>query len=384
MLRIIARLNLGGPAHHVSILSGKLDPARFQTLLVAGELGPGEGSLEDLAAHHGARLQHIGSMGPELHPGRDLKALLALVRVVRRFRPHIVHTHTAKAGTLGRMAARLAFRRRPVVVHTYHGHVLSGYFGPAKTELFRTIERELARFSDCLIGISDATVSELIDFRIAPPERFRVIRTGLDLDAFLEVSAADGVPMRFDLGVADDELLALFVGRLVPIKRVDVLLDAAAHARAMGAPVRLAIVGDGELRADLEAQARKLGLDEFVSFLGFRRDLPRITAAADLAVACSDNEAIPVALIEAAAAGRPAISTDVGGVSEIVPRESLVAAGDARALGELLVAAARDRAHLPARGAAARELVRDAFSYRRLIGDIEALYDELLDTRARR
>lgn len=384
MLRIIARLNLGGPAHHVSILSGRLDPVRFETLLVAGELGPGEGSLEDRAAHHGARLQRIASMGPELRPADDLKALGALVRIMRRFRPHIVHTHTAKAGTLGRLAARLAFRRRPVLVHTYHGHVLSGYFGPVKTEVFRAIERELARFSDCLIGLSSATVNELVGFGIAPREHFRIIRTGLDLDAFLAVGPGDGAAMRAELGAADGELLAMFVGRLAPIKRVDVLLDAMAHARAAGAPVRLAIVGDGELRQSLEARTRALELCDDVTFLGFRRDLPRLAAACDLAVLCSDNEAIPVALIEAAAAGRPAIATDVGGVSDVVPPEALVPAGDGHALGELLVAAARDRDDLPRRGAASRELVRESFGYRRLIVDIEALYDELLSTRGGR
>ena len=384
MLRIIARLNLGGPAHHVSILSGHLDPTRFETLLVAGELGAGEGSLEDLAAHHGARLQRIGSMRPELHAAHDLKALLALVRIMRRFRPDIVHTHTAKAGTLGRLAARLAFRHRPVVVHTYHGHVLSGYFGPAKTDVFRIIERELGRFSDCLIGISGATVEELIGFGVAPRQRFRVIRTGLDLDAFLAVGPGEGAPVRSELGVADDEVLAIFVGRLVAIKRVDVLLEAMAHARDAGARIRLAIVGDGELREDLEAQARALALDDIVSFLGFRRDLPLLAAACDIAVVCSDNEAIPVWLIEAAAAGRPAVATAVGGVPEVVPPESLAPAGDAQAVGERLAAAARDRADLPRRGAAAREVVRDAFSYRRLIADIEALYGELLSRRAGR
>ena len=384
VLRIIARLNVGGPAHNVSILSGGLDPERFETLLVAGELGEGEGSLEDLVTHHGARLQRVTSMGPELRPADDLKALVALVRIMRRFRPHIVHTHTAKAGTLGRLAARIAFRQRSLIVHTYHGHVLSGYFGPAKSELFRRMERQLARFSDCLIGVSHATVDELVGLGIAPRERFRVIYNGLELDGFLAVGPDDGVAMRSKLGAAADDLLVVFVGRLVPIKRVDVLLDAVAHARSVGARIRLAVAGDGQLRNALEAQARALGIDDAVTFLGFRRDLPQLMAASDLAVLCSDKEAMGMALIEAAAAGCPAVATDVGGLNEIVPPDALVPAGDPRALGERLAMAASDPADLRLRGAAAREVVRDAFTYQRLIGDVEALYEELLSRPARR
>lgn len=152
-----------------------------------------------------------------MRPLDDIKALLALVSIMRRFRPDIVHTHTAKAGTLGRLAARVAFRRRPVVVHTYHGHVLSGYFAPAKTEVFRTIERELARMSDCLLALSRATADELVALKVAPREQFRVMPTGLDLEAFLAVEPSDGAAMRTELGATDGELLAMYVGRLVAI-----------------------------------------------------------------------------------------------------------------------------------------------------------------------
>jgi glycosyltransferase involved in cell wall biosynthesis len=267
-------------------------------------------------------------------------------------------------------------------VHTYHGHVLSGYFGPAKTEVFRRIEQGLARRTDCLIGLSQATVDELVAINVAPRERFRTIPTGLDLAAFLAVQQSDGCELRAVLGVEDDELLAAFVGRLAPIKRVDILLRAVAHARGAGARIRLAVVGDGELRETLEAHAAELGLSEAVTFLGFRRDLPQVAAACDLAVLSSDNEGIPVALIEAAAAGKPAIGTDVGGVSDVVPRADLVPAGDHRALGERLIAATRERAALPRKGEAARARVRETFAYERLLRDIAALYDELLAARA--
>ena len=154
VLAVIARTNVGGPAHHVGLLTGRLDPDRYASLLVSGSLGRGEASFDTVIDRFGARRQLVPELGPELHPGRDAQALRSLVRVMRRYRPAIVHTHTAKAGTLGRIAARVALGPRPVVVHTYHGHVLRRYFGPLKTEVFRTMERALARVSDCLIGVS--------------------------------------------------------------------------------------------------------------------------------------------------------------------------------------------------------------------------------------
>lgn len=383
VMRVIARLNVGGPAHHVSILSGRLDPARYETVLLAGRLGPGEGSFEHLPQHHGAEVSYVDGLAPELAPADDARALAAIVRAMRRFRPHIVHTHTAKAGTLGRIAARAALGPRAVVVHTYHGHVLSGYFGPMKTRVFRGIERTLAAVSDQLIGVSSATVEELVAMRIAPRSRFSVVPIGLDLEGFLAAEPRDGEAFRREVGAAPDEILALFVGRLAPIKRLDVLLEGVAVARREGAAVRLAIVGDGALRGDLEARTRALGLIEHVSFCGFRSDLTRIVAAADVAVLSSDNEGTPVALIEAAAAGRPAVSTRVGGVADIVRGETglLVAPGDSQALGQALARISADTALRGRMGAAARAHVRDTFDAQRLVRDIDDLYVRLLARR---
>src|SRR3954452_1314517 len=299
VLRVIARLNMGGPAHHVSLLSGLLDPRRYDTLLLYGDVGPGEASLEDLARKRHAQMQVVPALGPELNPVRDLRALITLVRHVRTFRPDIVHTHTAKAGMLGRLAAVLAGRPRPVIVHTYHGHVLEGYFGPLRNALYRGLERGLARVSDVLIGVSSATVDDLVRLRVAPRAKFRVIPIGLDLKAFYDVSSADGAAFRAEAGTRPDEILLTFVGRLVPIKRVDVLLRAVARARTLGANVRLVIVGDGETRAELEELSAQLGIVEHVHFAGYRADMVTVTAASDIAVLSSDNEGTPVSLIEA-------------------------------------------------------------------------------------
>jgi glycosyltransferase involved in cell wall biosynthesis len=373
---------MGGPAHHVSFLSALLDPERYETLLLHGDVGAGEASLEGAAARLGAHYETVPGLRPELRPWDDLRALIALIGHVHRFRPDVVHTHTAKAGMLGRLAAVIAGRPRPVIVHTYHGHVLEGYFGPLQQGFYRFLERTLARVSTALIGVSSATVDDLVRLRIAPREKFRVIPIGLDLTRFPDPPADARARFRSEAGVGDDELLLTWVGRLVPIKRVDIALRALARARSLGADVRLAIVGDGELRSELEESARQIGVDDAAVFLGYREDMVGVTAGADIALLTSANEGTPVSLIEAGAAGRPAVATHVGGVADVVtPRTGILVPFDdqsADALGEAIA----ERAAAPARRAAmsreAREHVMSRFTVDRLLADIEALYAELL------
>lgn len=382
VLRVIARMNAGGPAYHVSLLSGLLDPDRFESLLVTGDVGKGEASLADMAEALGVRRRRVPALGPELRPLADFRALGALIRIVRAFEPDVVHTHTAKAGMLGRLAA-LAARRRPVIVHTYHGHVLEGYFGAAKTALYRSLERKLAGVSDRLIGVSQATVDDLVRLRVAPREQFSVVPLGLVLDSFLALDPDERGRVRTLLRVADDEVLLTFVGRLVRIKRVERLLDAVAAARAHGAPVVLAVVGDGELRARLEARAEQLDIADRVRFLGHRRDLAEIVAATDIAVLSSDNEGTPVSLIEAAAGARPLVATRVGGVADVVAEGTgiLVAADDPEALARALVELANDPARRRELGLKAREHVAERYRADLLLERFAALYDELLARR---
>lgn len=382
-MRVIARLNMGGPAHHVGFLSGLLDRRGYETILLHGEVGAGEATLSSTADRMGAHRATVPGLRPELRPADDLRALASLIGSVRRFRPDIVHTHTAKAGMLGRLAAVLAGRPRPVIVHTYHGHVLEGYFGPAKNSFYRGLERMLAHFSDTLIGVSNATVDDLVRLRIAPRAKFRVIPIGLELDGFLAATAAEGAAFRREAGVAGDEVLLTWVGRLVPIKRVDVLLRGLARARELGAPVRLAIVGDGELRDELEQLARQLGVADHVWFAGYRDDMLAVAAAADIAVLSSDNEGTPVSLIEAGAAATAAVSTDVGGVADVVTAETgvLVAAGDAAALGAAVAELASAPERRTALGARAREHVGARYSVARLVDDVDRLYSDLLRAR---
>jgi glycosyltransferase involved in cell wall biosynthesis len=381
VLRVIARMNIGGPAHHVSLLSGRLDRYRFSTRLAHGRIGAGEGSFEDLAEHEGCAVEVVPGLGPEIHPPRDLRALFGLIGLMHRFRPHIVHTHTAKAGFLGRLAAVLGPGPRPIIVHTYHGHVLEGYFGPGKSAIYRFLERRLAARSDCLIGVSRATVDDLVRLGVGSREQFRIVPIGLDLERFTQSDEKASAAVRLMCGAGNQDILAAYVGRLVPIKRVDQVLRALAEARGQGLPVRLVLAGDGECRQALEALAGQLGIGEAVTFLGYVSDPSSIVAGADLAILASDNEGTPVALIEAAAGGVPAVATAVGGVPEVVVPGAgmLVPPGDHTALGAALCRCARDESLRARMGARAREHVLSHYSIDRLLRDVEDLYAELLD-----
>lgn len=378
VLRIIARMNMGGPAHHVSILSSRLPAERYRTLLVSGRVGPGEQELQ--TAVQPLRLERLA---PELDPRADAVTLWQLARLVRRRRPDIVHTHTAKAGFVGRLATRLAVGRRPIVVHTYHGHVLEGYFGRGRTLLYRALETAMGWFSDALVGVSQATVDDLIRLRVAPARKFRAVPLGLDLERFTHPRGEQRASERAALGVGPDDVVAVFMGRLVPIKRVDLLLDALAAARSAGAPVVLVIVGGGECEAQLGEHARSLGVTDAVRFVGYRADVETLLCAADLAVLSSANEGTPVALIEAAAAGLPLVATNVGGVADVVVAGTgqLVASGDATELAAAIAGLAADPARRRACGEVARRHVLARYAAARLVADIDALYRELLEER---
>ncbi len=371
---------MGGPAHQAALLSGRrFRPDRYETLLVHGTLAPGEASLADLSEAEGATMRFVPELRQPVHPLHDSQALLKLIRLARAFKPDVVHTHTAKAGFLGRQAA-LAVRPRPAIVHTYHGHVLEGYFGPAKARLYLELERALARVSDRLLGVSQATVDDLVRLGVAPPEKFRVLPLGLDLAPLAVPDEALRAASRGEQGVGDGEVLLVFVGRIVPIKRLDRLLRAVAQARESEPRLRLAVVGDGDERPQLEGQAAELGIAADVFFLGYRRELRPVFAAADVAVLSSDNEGTPVSLIEAAAAGLPAVATDVGGVREVVSEETgiLVPRDDVAALASAMVELAADAPRRERCGRAARDRALGRYGAERLLGDIDALYGELV------
>jgi len=382
VMRIIARLNVGGPAIHVTLLAAHLRPPQFESTLVCGQVGPHEGDMAYLAEAHGVTPVLVAELGRELSPLRDLVTLLKLWRLMRRLRPDVVHTHTAKAGFVGRWAAWLA--RVPVRVHTFHGHVLHGYFGPRKTALFRWLERLTARLTDRLITISPALRDELAQtYRIAPAEKFVVVPLGLDLEPYVSAPRRTGA-FRTEWGIPPDAPLVGIVGRLVPIKNHALFLQAARRVREQVPGARFAIVGDGELRAALEAQADAPGLAGAVTFTGFLRDLRPVYSDLDLLVIAADNEGTPVSIIEALAAGVPVVSTAVGGVPDLLEGGrygALVPPGDADALAGAMITA------LGALQADRQDISRaigEAYGIERLAADLGALYRALLaDKRGR-
>jgi glycosyltransferase involved in cell wall biosynthesis len=381
VLRAIARLNVGGPALHVTYLSRGLAERGYDTTLVAGEISSGEESMAFVAERAGVEVVPVPGLSREVSPVRDLLAAIYLARLIREVRPQIVHTHTAKAGAVGRAAAVLAGRPRPLVVHTFHGHVLHGYFGVVGSGAFRLIEKALAKVTDVLVAVSPQVRDELVRLGVAPAEKFTVIRLGIELEPRVR-SAEDGAAVRRRLGIADDRFVVGWFGRMTAVKRTKDLLGALAALRARGVDALLLLVGDGDDRARLEEEAFRLGLARHCLFLGYQEDVAPWYAACDAVVLTSANEGTPVSVIEALAAGRPVVATSVGGVPDVVAEGIdgfLVEPGDTVALAERLERLATDgrlRAELGERGRA-RALSR--YSVARLVEDVDVLYRSLLD-----
>ena len=378
VMRIISRMNIGGPAVHVVLLNAGLDERGYDCLLVTGSEGISEGSLRHLAVSSHLRLAVIPELGREISPRSDFLTLITLYRLMRRERPHIVHTHTAKAGFVGRIAARLA--GVPIVVHTFHGHVFHGYFSPAKTRLFVTIERLGARLSTRIITISPRLREEIAHYGVTGRERIDVIPLGFELEAFASQPRATG-DFRRSLGFPAEAKLVGIVGRLVPIKNIPLLLEAAALAREQNPEIRVVVVGDGELREELNARASALGLRNAVVFAGWRRDLASVYADLDAVVISSDNEGTPASLIEAMATGCPVVATRVGGVPDLIADGEtgrLVPPGDREAMADALLALFQEPERTARMADLARRQVLERHQATRLIADVDRLYGELL------
>lgn len=386
ILRVIARLNIGGPARHVILLHRGLADAGHSTVLVHGLLGPGEAGLEHLATREQLRTLRIPGLGRRVSPFNDVRALLHLIALVFRESPDVVHTHTAKAGTLGRLAA-MAFnltrsrRRRCLVVHTFHGHVLEAYFSPFANGLVRAAERGLAALSDRIITISERQRADIGHrFRIAGDGKIVVVPLGLELRELL-VAPATEPHLRETQGIPIGDVVVGYVGRFVPVKDLGTLVRAFALALHQQPNLWLMLVGDGDSRRDVEAAARHAGVTGRTRLLGWNEDLPRIYAAMDVCAMSSLAEGTPVSIIEAMAAGKVVAATNVGGVADVVEdgvTGVLTTPGDAAALASALVRLARDPEARQRMGAAGRERARNRYAVERLVRDIELLYREAL------
>jgi glycosyltransferase involved in cell wall biosynthesis len=380
VVHVIARLNVGGAALSVIELAAEQQRRGHDVLVVAGTLGPGEDSMEYLAEERGVPVLPLPSLQRELSPRRDTAAIRALRRLLRERRPHVLHTHTAKAGATGRLAALLAGRARPpAILHTFHGHVLSGYFSPRRERVYRTIERALARGASTLIAVSEEVRDDLVAMRVAPAQRIAVVPYGFDLSAL----GGDGgrAARRAELGLGDGTFVVGFAGRLTAIKRPLDLVRTIAAVREEGVDASLVVVGDGPERAGVESLASELGVTERCRLVGYRRDMQEWYSAFDAFLLVSQNEGTPVVAIEALAAGRPVVATDAGGTRTVVEHGRsgfLAPVGDTDALAARLAELARDPAlarRLAEHGAAD---VRSRFSLERMADDVEALYRQAL------
>lgn len=391
---MIARLNVGGPALHCTVLSERLISRGYDTVLVTGSPEEGEADYETLngVQARGYRVVRFPTMRRSVNVFRDLILFFRTWKVIRQEKPTIVHTHTAKAGVLGRAAAILA--GVPIVVHTFHGHVLEGYFSPWLSRAVARLERVLAWKTDAIVTLSPQLKRDLAHrFRVAPESKIQIIPLGRDLKPFQDSDRWKGA-LRRELGLMDPQIRILgTVGRLVSIKNQELLLRAFAQVRVPGVEPHLVLVGEGPMLGWLRSVAESLKISERVHFIGWRSQLERVLPDFDVFALTSDNEGTPLSVIEAWAAGCPVVSTSVGGVPDMFshPEPSsegwtacteglLVPKGDSAAL----VLAFEEMLKNPDRRKAASMAAREAasqYSDDRLAERMDCLYSQLIQDR---
>jgi len=382
ILRIIARLNIGGPARHVVYLSEGLPDERYTTTLAYGSLDLGEGDMSYLARERNIKSFFIPELSRKINPLRDLKAFLKIYSIMRMEKPDIVHTHTAKAGTLGRLAAILA--GIPIKVHTYHGHVFHGYFSKRMTFVFLWIERFLSIFTDRIIAISEKQKNELLDFyKIGNEQKYSIVSLGFEMHDFLNAHEKSGRFKR-EHNFRKDDILIGTVGRLVPVKNHPMLIRIAHKLKKKIPPevfkkVKFVVIGNGPEKDKLKEYAASCGIGENFLFLGWVKDIASAYADLDIVTLTSRNEGTPLSLIEAFASGKPVIATDVGGVSNVLGGFGVLVQKDDEAaftnhLAEFILSfpGSQDA------GTRGKEYVAERFSTKTLIRNVDKVYSELL------
>jgi glycosyltransferase involved in cell wall biosynthesis len=390
ILRIINRFNLGGPTYNVAYLSRYLAP-EFETLLVGGAKDASEDSSEFILEKLGLTPTIIPEMKREINLRDDRVAYLKIKKLIRDFKPDIVHTHASKAGTLGRLAANAC--QVPLILHTFHGHVFHSYFGRVQTTLYKNIERYLATKSTCIIAISELQKKELSDVHhICPPEKIEVIPLGFDLEKFRENKAEKRNDFRKTYQIGENEIVIMIIGRLVPVKNHRLFLEAIRFVKQHSSRrIRGMIVGDGEERDHIQKMASEFGLaysngtdsspGTDLTFTSWIHNADWACAGADIIALCSFNEGTPVSLIEAQAAGKPIVSTNTGGIENVVIDRitaSLSKPGDSSDFCQKLLELVENEELRTKMSLAGWEHVRSTFHYTRLVEDMKKLYHRLL------
>jgi len=383
--RVVTRFGVGGVERHVSALTANLNHEKFRSWLICGRAEKNERECPEFARDAGVEPVFIESLRRNLGIW-DVNASFKLHRVLKRIQPQIVETHQSKAGALGRSMARLTFGsngQRPRLIHTFHGHQFNGYFKGPVARTFILIERWLARLTDMIVTVTPTIRRQLInEYQIVDASRVRVVPLGFDFSWLNDICRERGW-LRARLGVSDSTVLFGAVGRLAPIKNTELLLRSFARMmREHRVDARLILVGDGEMRDPLESLARELSISDQVLFAGWVLDRARIFCDLDVTCLSSHNEGSPLCLIESIAAGVPVVATNVGGVADVTSSEldgELIEPGNEEAYAAALARAAERRRRVPHQRSAA---LRDFYSIRRLIGDMESIYSELLDGKA--
>jgi len=391
ILRIANRFNLGGPTFNVAYLTKYL-PDNYETLLIGGDREENEASSSHILADLGIQPVIVPEMQREISLGVDMAAYRAIEKIIDDFKPDIVHTHASKPGAIGRLAAHN--RKVPVIVHTFHGHYFHSYFNRMKTNFFKQIERSLAKRTSKIIAISDIQKHELsIEHKIAPPEKFEVIPLGFDLDRFRTDTDSKRADFRNEFNVKDDEIAVGIIGRLVDVKDHKYFLRLVKHVLdSTTKKVRFFIIGDGEMRQDLEAFCGEISIqfNAFpdykpegapLTFCSWRNDIDKINAGLDIVILTSKNEGTPVSLIEAQASGTPVVSTNVGGVENVVNHGVtglLAGFEDEPKMAENLMSLIESdqlRNEMAGKG---WSHVGERFHYSQLTSKMDALYQQLL------
>jgi len=375
-MRIIARMNVGGPAVQVSGLMRGLNSQDFDHRLYTGFCAANEADYLDAVATD-LKATRIEGFGRRVNLGGDVKAFISLIVAIRRFKPHIIHTHTAKAGFLGRIASIVSLHRS-IRVHTFHGHLLNGYFGPVKRRLVIIAEKVLAIFTHELLAVGDKVRQDLLAVGIGNSKKFELMPPGLEIGQLPNKKESQE-----SYGLATSTLQCAFVGRITQIKRPDRFLDVVSEIKRRGVGLEFFVAGDGEL---LDTCRNRIASENLpVRILGWQSDIEKVLAAADMVVLTSDNEGTPLSLIQAGMAGLPVVTTRVGSVPEVVldGTTGIITSLDFHEIAdalEKLVNSSDLRGNL---GAAAKEFTLANFSVKRLVHDHEELYKNLLTSRAR-
>ena len=395
VLRIMNRLAVGGPILNATYLTKYLAPD-FETILVVGEKEDHEKSAAYLADGLDIKYVTIKGMGRSINPGSDYFAYQELKKLIKSYQPDIVHTHAAKPGALGRLAASSA--KVPVVLHTFHGHVFHSYFNSLKSNFYINTERFLARRTDAIVAISDQQKKELVEqFKIGPGEKFHVVPLGFDLDRFQTNTEEKRKMFRPEFGLEEDTIAIGIIGRLVPVKNHYLFLKAIKHVfDNTQKKVKAFIIGDGETRSDLENMARETGIPfstqddphhpHALVFTSWRSDVDVINAGLDIVCLTSFNEGTPVSLIEAQAANKPIVSTRVGGIADIVVENETALLADVQETEKFcahLLHLVQDDELRWKLGSNSSKHVMERFSYQRLVKDMSQLYYQLLEKKKR-